>query len=303
MNRSMNFLCPFVFLFLCLSFVPTVKGQATCDPASVCTGQGYTELCDSGDDTICLCDIGYTSSSTAAPNTCLEGIPCTSGSCADGTLHDGTQGLCLADGTNVCVCAADHDNDSGDGTCVAACGGNCRGTGEIGCITGGTPTCACDTDYVVVGGSPLECVPDCSKCNASTVGIEGTCTAPGGTLTCDCSAGYKHDADPLVCVDICTGVTCDGGIIDDGTCVSPKGCGCLAGYVNIADGTCVEGAVCTGAPPTVCDDLVVHAGDALCTAHDTTWCKCAAGHDNDSSDGTCVATCSGNCQGTGEIGC
>jgi cysteine-rich repeat protein len=140
---------------------------------------------------------------------------CSASACSGhGTCSD-VSGLlaCSCDtgyaGPACATCAADHQDNDGDQTCLPACVTDpCHGHGACNDDTG-TPECVCDTGY----------------------------TGPG---CAECAVGYQDNDGNHTCVAACAPDTCSG----NGRCVDDSGsvqCLCYGGWAPPTCGTCPAG--------------------------------------------------------------
>eukprot|EP01071_Lankesteria_metandrocarpae_P011315 Lankesteria_metandrocarpae@DN5434_c0_g1_i18.p1 len=236
------------------------------------------------------CNCTAATHTNIADGTCVKGAACTPGSCT-GTGHTGT---CTTAGGD-CLCKVGYtDGGAAAGTCAvdvcttfvpaAACSTNGDGT----CTA--NMGCNCDLGYANVADGTCEDICTAAPPVCSSTNDDGTCTANTG---CKCNPGYANIADGR-CVDICTvGVApiCpNDASTTNTTCTPNHGCNCTAAtHTNIADGTCMEGVVCS--LKTRCNEEN-HNGSGLCITSNDEWCRCAEGFENDIF-GQCIYSADG----------
>eukprot|EP01071_Lankesteria_metandrocarpae_P009159 Lankesteria_metandrocarpae@DN5148_c0_g1_i3.p1 len=142
---------------------------------------------------------------------------------------------------------------------------------------------SCGLLWVSVEGAV--CNPSRSCIDVGELGAD--CTEHN-SYWCICAPGYANHSETGACIDVCDELKCTSSDANEGTCTALKGCDCKAGHANLTDGTCVPGSVCTGNKE--CYDFVLYDNSFLCTADESTWCKCGKGYKN-SATGECVDVC------------
>ena len=231
-----------------------------------CSGAGT--CADASGAVVCTCDAGYAG---AVCDACKSGF------------HRGADGKCAADSACPATGAC-----SGHGACVD---------------TSGAALCGCDRGYR--GDSCAACAPGfhlgdggaCTLdlgCTATSCSGNGTCSAPGGVLGCDCYAGYAGGF-----CDACASGYHRGlgwACVADTTCAQSDPCGAHGACIDAAGSTscsCDEGwagATCSACGPGFHDPgdgtcaIDEHCGPASCSLHgaceDATLvvaCTCDAG--------------------------
>jgi hypothetical protein len=268
-----------------------------CDLAALSCVWG---LCDDSSGTAaCACDVGYTgalcdacangyqdhnTNGTCEPSCDLMQPNCGYGHCDDGA---GTV-MCACDqgydGAACDACAGGYQDKNANGTCEPTCA-----TANLGCVNGacvdssGTPLCACDTGYQ--GTTCDQCADGyqdnnsngtCEqKCASANLGcVNGACADSSGTPLCACDPGYKG----ATCEQCADGYQDnDGNGICEPTCASVN---LTCGHGQCADSSGTAACACdTGYQGTACD-------------------QCAAGYQDNNSNGTCEPTCA-----TANLGC
>ncbi len=216
--------------------------QACCTP--VCAGkcEGEADACD-----------GF------CPDPCESGRWCLGGNCSDCDIPEhcgpgcvdcaaqGTNMLCVLDGTYRCGCTLDAhcaggEICQGDNLCTGCspnCAGKCGGADD-GCGGNCNDICPpgewCDSTQCRACQDDGHCGPDCDNCIGQ--GTDMLCLLDGGTLRCGCNfnvhcaGGEICDVDSHHCV-LCT-PDCDGKCGD-----AQDGCG------GICQG-CPDGQWCSG---------------------------------------------------------
>lgn len=323
----------------CPSAAPSSCGGYTCDTAACRTSCVDNTACAAG----YYCGGGVCVPTGAAGTACGDGSQCASGFCVDGvcctTSSCASGQACNATANGVCkkkigtACAATAECGSGfcvDSVCCdAACTGQCEACnigGSEGLCTAasgapkgtrapcaGTGTCAaqCDgsnrTSCGAVPGTLTICAAEtCSAgawTKASTCNGAGACAAPSpvacvpyvcGTTSCKTSC--------FTTADCASGYACTGGV-----CVTTGDLGSLC-----SDGTQCKSGFCTGGPGgkkvcctvdacgagTVCADT--STPDVVGTCVKTKGSACTS--KNDCTTGFCIdgvccdSVCTGQCE-------
>jgi hypothetical protein len=264
-----------------------------CDDSSgavscVCHAGYVGDLCES-------CDSGYQDNDgdgSCLPTCAVMELDCgPHGHCDD----SGGVAQCACDtgytGDSCMRCAADYQDNDGDGVCEPGCSNpefNCGGHGDCD-DSSGSVSCVCEEGYtgdlcnLCAAGyqdNDLDgaCLPDCQ-----TAGLDcpthASCSDLSGTATCvcdtgytgagcdQCIAGYQDNDQNGTCLPDCAtaGYACSGqGVCSDANGVAH--CECNPGFFPDGQGNCVEsgtGEDCSSAK------LLAITGDTV-TEHGTT---------------------------------
>ena len=197
------------------------------------------------------------------------------GECLPGcALTTCTNGTCaIEEGVAVCTCITDYQDGDGDGACSPDCTITACTNGTC-TIEEGIATCTCQTDYQDDDGDG-ECLPNCTIAPCTN----GTCAIEDGVATCTCQTDYQDDDGDGECLPNCTITACTNGTcaIEDGAAV----CTCQTDYQDEdGDGECLPS--CTIAPCTN-GTCAIANGAALCT--------CQADYQDEDGDGECLPSC------------
>jgi len=271
-------------------------GDGTCAPGcNLVDCQPNASCDDASGAAVCACDAGYHDDGAGA---CVADTACGANSCSGhGACDDSTGAIvCTCDAGYAepfcATCAAGY-HDDGAGACVpdgVTCqADSCNGHGACDDSTGAI-VCTCDEGYAqpvcatCAAGYHDDgagaCVPDGVTCQADSCNGHGACDDTTGAIVCTCDAGY---AEPLC-------ATCAAGYHDDGAgaCV-PDGETCLADSCSF-HGACDD---TTGVIVCSCDEGYA---EPVCAT-------CAASHQDNDGDGTCLPTCEAlgwTCSGHGQ---
>lgn len=237
------------------------------------------------------------------------------------------------DGANCDQCAADYQDNDGDGVCTVQCSADtCNQHGACN-DSSGTAVCSCDTQYAG---------PTCDSCAAQyqdndgnrsclPVCVEETCSGHGvcddssGSATCACSEGYAgptcstcatnyqdFDGD-LECTAGCSITACVNGVCDESGGTAQ--CTCEIGYAGSDCSVCDVGyqdfdgnLECNPAcGPFTCNNNGTcsdFSGLASCTCdigYGGTDCSgCDNGYQDNDGNGSCMTACTpSTCNGNG----
>ena len=210
---------------------------------------------------------------------CID-APCNHGTCT--SLATGYSCECEAGyaGATCSDCAAGYQDNNRNGQCMADCATSGLSCGTNGACTdeSGMAICRCNPGYVgegctICAGGYQDNNNDgvCSS-NCTTSGLNcgdnGACSDADGTASCVCDAGYAG-ADCSLCAS--------GYQDNDGDGVCTLNCA-TAGLNCGANGVCIDAS---GTALCGCETGYAGNGCALC----------AAGYQDNNSDGICLADC------------
>ncbi|MBX3250108.1 MAG: lamin tail domain-containing protein [Myxococcales bacterium] len=259
----------------------SARTACTEDEGSLCDGEGACVECLNVDD----CGEGEVCDDTNAcvPTACMNGV--LDGEETDVDCGGPDCGPCGVG--DACLVASDCESrfcdESGDSPVCAACGSDDDCSGDEWCDVENErcepTTCAAESCAV----APMAI---CSEGAAITYEAAGTCTSPGGVVTCehavatttDCAAADQACVEGA-CVDPCATTTCDAPPAADcvdpstrrtyattGVCASPGGVATCTyeattttceGTTSCLEGVCVDGCdgvSCAVAPAPECID-------------------------------------------------
>ncbi len=258
-------------------------GTTSCDPGSVCTATGCTQVCS--DSVPCakgeVCKAGLCAAPTADPGArkeCETRSDCPQGTCVAGACETcgGTAGPCRCEATSDCAtdqacvgglctaptnsCTFSSECESrkvcADGQCLARCEttpcadgfhcdkGACHPSGGAGCTT--NEQCGADTPRCVAGSCAKACSADV-QCGGGFFCDQGACivdTRPKPNCTSDDQCGGTS-ATPKRCL---------GGFCKF-TCTTAQG----DAYCRTIDnriGSCAKDLVCRSAAEANAECLV-----------------------------------------------